>query len=311
MIFADEVRQGLTDRPKHLSSKYFYDALGSALFEAITQLPEYYLTRAEDAILRDHAAEIVDAAGPPIELVELGSGSATKTRYLIEAALARQPDLCYRPIDISRSAIESSHRALSAEYPNIAFDGVVADYFEGLKRIAATGNGRRRLTLFLGSNIGNFEPDEAERVLREVRGRLNVQDALLLGADLRKDRRVLEAAYDDALGVTAAFNKNVLGRINRELGGHFDLRTFRHTARYNDKIGRMEMHVVSLVDQTVRIDALDLDVRFRADEGIFTESSYKYAPQQIEALATATGFEVARSWTDDECRFSSNLLVAR
>jgi L-histidine N-alpha-methyltransferase len=307
MSFAEDVRAGLTASPKKLLPKYFYDALGSSLFDAICLLPEYYLTRAEDEILDRHAREIVDAVGSPLDLVELGSGSAVKTRRIISAALERQPALNYKPIDISPSALKASSEALSREYPNIRVEGVVAEYLEGLRRISRNG-AVRTMALFLGSNIGNFEPADAVTTLRAVRAVLDKGDALLLGADLRKDRAVLEAAYDDPLGVTAAFNLNVLERINRELGGSFDLKKFSHRARYDAKLGRVEMHLVSREAQTVPIAALSLQVRFERDESIHTESSYKYDRATLAKLADDTGFTLTNTWTDSAGLFSSNLL---
>ncbi|MDQ2817713.1 MAG: L-histidine N(alpha)-methyltransferase [Candidatus Eremiobacteraeota bacterium] len=310
MSFADDVARGLSSHPKTLPSKYHYDALGSVLFEAICLLPEYYPTLAETEILRRHAADIVAAVGPPLELIELGSGSAVKTRYVIEAALARQKSLRYRPIDISKSALESSARALRQDYPGISVDGVAADYLDGLSAISRDGHARP-LVLFLGSNIGNFDFDEAIATLDAIRACLHAGDGLLLGADLKKSRAVLEAAYDDPLGVTAAFNLNLLSRINRDLGGRFDPRRFMHRAWYNEPRSRVEMYLVSRLPQRVAIDALSLSIDFAAEESIFTESSYKYEPQRIAELAAATRFGVALSWTDNLGRFSSNLLVAR
>jgi L-histidine N-alpha-methyltransferase len=310
MGLGDEVRAGLTAHPKTLPTKYLYDDLGSALFEVICLLPEYYLTRSEAAILRAHARDIVAAVGDTLEIVELGSGTATKTRLLLDAALARQGTLRYSPIDISRSALDQTVHALNAEYPAITVDPQVADYFDGLRRFSRNGV-ERTLVLFLGSNIGNFEPYEARRTLSAVRETLRPGDSLLMGADMKKDIAVLEAAYNDKLGVTAAFNKNLLLRINRELGGHFDLDSFRHSAKFNPAEGRVEMHLFSDTAQDVAIDALGMTVHFEPGESIHTESSYKYDPKQVEALADETGFKVAQTWTDQAKTFTSNLLVAR
>jgi len=310
MTFAEDVRAGLTAPRKRLLPKYFYDELGSALFEAITALPEYYLTRAETEILRDRSGEIVEAVGGPLELIELGSGSAVKTRYLIDAALARQPALRFCPIDISAAALDASARALSAEYPSIVVDGINADYLTGLTRLSRNG-ARRRFALFLGSNIGNFEPDEARSTLSALRAVLDPGDRFLLGADLRKDPGVLERAYADATGVTAAFNRNLLGRINRELGGHFDLDAFSHRAFYNTERSRVEIQLVSSKRQDVAIDALGLVASFAQGEPIHTESAYKFDDESIAALASSAGFDVDRSWTDAQRRFADYLLVAR
>jgi L-histidine N-alpha-methyltransferase len=310
MTFAEDVRAGLTATPKRLLPKYFYDELGSALFEAITALPEYYLTRAETEILRDRSSEIVEAVGGPIELLELGSGSAIKTRYVIDAALARQPTLRFCPIDISIAALDASARSLTREYPSIIVDGINADYLTGLTRLSRNG-APRRLALFLGSNIGNFEPDEARSTLRALRAVLQPGDSFLLGADLKKDAAILERAYDDPTGVTAAFNRNLLGRINRELGGRFDLDAFRHRAFYSTERSRVEIQLVSTKRQDVSIDALGLIVHFEAGEPIHTESAYKFDHASIDQLARSTGFDVAGSWTDAQRRFADFLLTAR
>lgn len=308
MSFAEDVRAGLTRRPKILYAKYFYDDLGSALFEAITKLPEYYLTRAESEILAYNSDDIVRTVGGPIEIVELGSGSSTKTRYLLDAAFRVQQRVRYRPIDISQAAIDSSTATLRRFYPNIVIDAYAQEYLSGLKQLRRD-NGSRALILFLGSNVGNFEPTEAGLTLRAISSALRPGDAFLLGADLKKDPAILRAAYDDALGVTAAFNKNILGRINRELGGHFDLHQFAHRAWYNDSAGRVEMHLESARRQRVPVDALDMVAEFDEGETIHTESSYKYGPDQIDALALETGFRVAKRWVDPQRRFSSNLLI--
>ena len=307
--FAEDVRKGLSASPKRFLPKYFYDELGSQLFEAICLLPEYYLTRAENEILQRYADEIVAAVDGRKTLVEMGSGSASKTRLVIEALLRRQPELMFMPVDISATALESSSRILLQSYPRLTIEAYAADYFAGLAELGKKPRGRT-LALFLGSNISNFDRDEALRFLRAMRSVLQKSDALLLGADLKKDPAVLEAAYNDALGVTSAFNLNVLARINRELGGTFDLRAFRHRAFYNDALGRIEIYIESLVKQRVRIEKLDLEVVFETGELIHTENSYKYDMNGIRELAAATGFSLSRTWLDSQERFSSNLLLA-
>src|SRR5688572_32533955 len=250
---AEDVRRGLSTQPKRFLPKYFYDQLGSQLFEAICLLPEYYLTRAENEILERYSDEIVAAvdgdatggsrAGGPqqkVALIEMGSGSASKTRLIIEALLRRQSELLYIPVDISATALESSSRILLQSYPRLRIEAYAADYFAGLAELGKKPRART-LALFLGSNISNFDLEEALRFLRAMRSVLQKGDALLLGADLKKDPAVLEAAYNDALGVTSAFNLNVLARINRELGGTFDLHAFRPRAFYNEAMGRIEM----------------------------------------------------------------------
>ncbi len=311
---AEDVRRGLTAERKRLSPKYFYDALGSQLFEAICLLPEYYLTRAENEIFSRHAQEIVGAAtegGARVTLFELGSGSATKTRLIVEALLARQDSLLYVPVDISTSALEHGARALLQEYPRLKVEAFASDYHTALPRLAEHFEDESRaLVIFLGSNVGNFEQPEARELLRSLRRVLRAGDALLLGADLKKDPAVLNDAYDDPLGVTAAFNLNLLARINRELDADFDLRAFRHVGRYNESESRVEMHIESLRAQTVRIGALGLEVHFAEGERVHTEYSYKYDLEQIADLAARTGFTRARTWLDEAGRFSSNLLVA-
>ncbi|HET9341595.1 MAG TPA: L-histidine N(alpha)-methyltransferase [Candidatus Eremiobacteraceae bacterium] len=310
MDFAADVRSGLSAPQKRLLPKYLYDDLGSALFDAITALPEYYLTNAEAEILRNHAGEIIDAVGYPVELIELGSGSAVKTRLLIDAAFVRQPTLRFCPIDISSAALDASAKALRREYPRIVVDGINAEYLSGIARLSRNG-ARCRLALFLGSNIGNFEPDEARATLSALRSVLDPGDGFLLGADLKKDARTLEAAYDDPTGVTAAFSRNLLGRINRELGGHFDLSTFQHTARYNPAASRIEIRLVSTVEQDVAIDRIGMVAHFEAGEPIYTESSYKFDDASISSLAVAAGFAVTGRWTDASERFADYLLTAR
>jgi L-histidine N-alpha-methyltransferase len=309
--FAEDVRAGLTAHPKVLYPKYFYDELGSRLFEAITALPEYYPTRAEAEILRGHAGEIASAVsgGGPVRLVELGSGDGQKTRLLIEALIARQGELEYLPIDISEAAVEASARELLAAYPELRVTAYVGEYQQALRAIHPEPP-VRTLVLFLGSTLGNLDPEERPPLLRDVRGLLAPGDAFLLGVDLKQSEDVLIPAYDDALGVTAAFNLNLLGRINRELGGEFDLASFRHRAVYNREAGRIEMHLESRRAQTVAIRSLGIEVSFEEGETIHTESSYKFDRDQIAALAAETGFELRRTWTDSGGRFASNLLVA-
>ncbi|HJQ25994.1 MAG TPA: L-histidine N(alpha)-methyltransferase [Blastocatellia bacterium] len=312
--FADDVRAGLTARPKSLPPKYFYDDLGSKLFEAICRLPEYYVTRAESEILSRHAEAIIEAAGHPARLLELGSGSAEKTRYLIDALLQRQAELRYLMVDISPPSLEAASRELLKTYPDLRITAYATDYFTALAALAEAGKGkqdyRRTIAVFLGSNIGNMDADESRTFLRAVRRVLDAGDALLLGADLKKSASVLVPAYDDALGVTAAFNLNLLVRINRELGGDFDVKQFAHRAVYNEQAGRIEMHLVSRAPQAVRLRALGLEIHFAAGETIHTENSYKFDAGQLAALADDTGFALRRTWHDEMKQFSFNLLVA-
>jgi dimethylhistidine N-methyltransferase len=315
--FARDVSDGLGKAPKQLFPKYFYDELGSLLFDAICLLPEYYLTRAENDILARHAAEIVAAAAAPddapLSLLELGSGSATKTRRIIEALLARQTELHYLPVDISVSALEASAQALLQSYPALRIEAYASDYDAALLRLRGerAARGQRLLALFLGSNIGNFDRDGARQFLLALRQALRDGDALLLGADLKKDRATLEAAYDDALGVTAAFNLNQLVRLNREFDADFDPRAFRHVAIYQEEAGRVEIYIESRRAQVVSLPKLDLRISFAEGERIHTENSYQYDPEELDALAAHTGFACTRRWTDAAGRFSSNLFVAR
>jgi dimethylhistidine N-methyltransferase len=306
--FAEDVRAGLGSKPKRLAPKYFYDDLGSALFEAICKLPEYYVTRAESEIFERYAAEIIASIDGPLELVELGSGSAVKTRLLIDDILARQERLRYHAIDISPDALVSSARALTEAHPGLSVHAYAYDYVS-LFDSSALVTRDRTLVLFLGSNIGNYDPIPAAQLLRSVGRNLKPGDAILLGVDLKKSIDVLEAAYDDPTGVTAAFNKNLLGRINRELGGRFDLGAFDHEVHYLPVRGSVDSFLVARRPQQVRIDALDMTVDFAQGESIHTESSYKFSLDDIERLSHGTGFSPARTWTDGQRRFAVNLLV--
>jgi L-histidine Nalpha-methyltransferase len=297
--FARDVRAGLTASPKQLHCVYFYDAEGSRLFEEICGLEEYYLTRAEREILETHAAEIVGTG--PLELVELGSGSAVKTRLLLAAT---QGPVHYVPIDVSREILEESSRALDDDFSHVRVTAVVGDYFRGLE-LPRFDVKARRLVLWLGSNVGNYHRADAAAFLRRVGG---YADGIVMGVDLRKSREVLERAYDDARGVTAQFNLNLLARINRELGGTFDLAQFQHRAVYDEAKGRVEMYLVSRRAQRVHIRALELTVDFAAGEAVHTENSYKYSPAEIDELAQSAGLRVAQRWTDAAGRFALVML---
>jgi len=311
--FADDVRRGLTATPKSIPPRYFYDALGSALFGAICNLPEYYVTRAEELILHTHAADIVHTVSGPLRLVELGSGESRKTRLLIEAALARQSTLDYLPIDIDASVLQFAAKRLLVEYDALAIHATCGDFDHAADAIRAhpAPRGVKTMVLFLGSTVGNLDEVDAVSLLSSIRSALAPGDALFLGADLKKSRKILEPAYDDALGVTAAFNLNLLGRINRELGGHFRLDRFAHLAFFDEARGRIEMHLAAREAHTVRIDTLGLLVDFENGETIHTENSYKYDPPQIEQIASRSGFAVTKMWTDPERRFADFLLAPR
>jgi L-histidine N-alpha-methyltransferase len=307
--FADDVREGLGRASKALPPKYFYDDLGSKLFEAICLLPEYYPTRAEREILETHSRDIVARVPGPVELVELGSGSAEKTRLLVAALLERQPELHYVPVDISIAALESSAHAMLDLFSGVRITALASDYEGALATLREHGDASR-LALFLGSNVGNLDEDQTHAFLSGVRAALRPGDGLLLGADLKKSADVLEAAYDDPLGVTAAFNLNMLARINRELDADFDVRRFAHRARYDAADGVVRMHLVSLADQTVEVAALGARYVFAEGEAIHTEDSRKYDVDDLTRMARRAGFSRAETWFDSARRFSSSLLVA-
>jgi dimethylhistidine N-methyltransferase len=306
--FAQDVVRGLSAREKRLSCHWFYDERGSQLFEEICELPEYYLTRCERSILAVRAAEVAGRFEGPCTLVELGSGSASKTRLLIEAFLARHRRLVFAPIDVSKTMLEESAALLLEDYPRLEIRAFAGRYEPGLDRLARRGVSPK-LILWLGSSVGNLDRLQAAHFLRRVRAGMQGADRLLIGIDLRKDRRTLEAAYDDGQGVTARFDLNLLARINREHGGRFDLASFRHRATWRADVGRVDSHLVSLVAQTVRIEALDLDVEFAPGEAIHTESSYKYSQGEIEWLARSSGMAREACWLDDERLYSLNVLA--
>ena len=306
--FAADVREGLgRDGQKELPSKYLYDDVGSALFEVITRLPEYGLTRAEERILRRHSGAIAERLASHGIAVELGSGSGRKTRRILEA-LAQRQSTTYCPIEISSTALESCERELD-DLPNVSILGFETEYLDGLGRaVARREPGEGVMVLFLGSSIGNFDRGPGEDFLRKIRRALEPGDALLLGTDLEKPLDQLIPAYDDALGVTAVFNRNLLARINRELGGDFDLSRFEHVALYNARERRIEMHLRSLEKQTISIGGANFT--FQRDETIWTERCHKYGRQEAAEMAKRTGFECVAQWVDSEWAFAENLLVA-
>jgi dimethylhistidine N-methyltransferase len=308
--FADDVRAGLTHRgQKELPSKYLYDALGSALFEAITELPEYGITRAEGRILRAHAPEIASRLARGTVVVELGSGSGRKTRAILEAMGARAPTT-YHPIEISATALMQCRREL-ADIDRVAVLGCEREYLDGLADVTRMRTASRPLlVLFLGSTIGNFRPLAATRFLRDIRRRLRPGDAMLLGADLEKPVTQLVSAYDDAAGVTAAFNRNLLARINRELGGDFDLRAFEHVAQFNARSRAIEMHLRATSPQSVHVLRAAVAVRIAEGETLWTESCHKYTALEIETMAGEAGFRCDAHWIDGAWPFVDSLLVA-
>lgn len=309
--FAADVRTGLS-KPgqKELPSKYLYDHVGSALFEVISTLPEYGLTRAGERLLRRHAEEVVARMPLPVVVAELGSGSGKKTRWLLQALCRRQPTTYY-PIELSASALERCQLELG-QMDSISIVGFERSYLDGLVEVAARrGKSEHLLVLFLGSTIGNFDRPAGEQFLGEVRRILAAADALLLGTDLEKSVSQMLLAYDDPLGVTAAFNLNLLARINRELGGDFALSQFRHLARYQEGERRIEMHLRSTREQTVRIAKADLTVPFRKDETVWTESSHKYSLEEVRQMAGRTGFRCEAQWVDQEWAFAQSLFIAQ
>lgn len=327
---ASAVRHGLNRFPKALPPWLFYDRIGSKLFDEITERPEYYLTRTERAILTASAADMIDrAAGSArLRITELGAGSADKTRLLLQAAVARQGRVTYEPLDVSASALEQAKRGIEQDIPEATVRPRVMDYTRedrpdmshrlhlAPNRNSETGvefeqlhPGERRLVLYIGSSIGNFEPHDAKRLLRRVRAGLSKGDGLLLGVDLVKDRTTLLAAYDDFAGVTADFNLNILARLNRELGAEFSLDSFEHRAIWNETESRIEMHLESRIAQKVRIAALKMEVEFAHGETIHTECSYKYKTGQAEAALCEAGFAHCESWTDERGWF--NVCLAK
>jgi dimethylhistidine N-methyltransferase len=301
--FAREAIDDLSQHPKRLSPKYFYDATGSELFEAITRLPEYYPTRTELGILRDRAGEIAAILPNGAALAEFGAGATTKVRLLLEKCAFG----AYVPVDISEDFLNAQAEGLRKDFPSLAVYPVAADFTTPFKLPDAVAS-MPKVGFFPGSTIGNFEPHEACRFLRSAREILGSGALMVIGADLEKDERVLYRAYNDSAGVTARFNLNVLVRINRELGGNFDLSAFTHRAIYNRERHRIEMHLISKKTQSVRM--LGTSFSFRPGESIHTENSYKYSVERFAALARGSGWKVRESWTDTNQMFSVHALVA-
>lgn len=308
--FASDVRQGLTHPyQKELPSKYLYDDVGSALFEVISHLPQYGLTRADERLLRRNASEIVERVAGPVAVAELGSGSGKKTRYLLEAFCRRQRT-SYYPVEISHSALVMCERELS-DIDAISIVGFEREYLDGLLEVAAYRKpGQHLCVLFLGSTIGNFDRAAGVKFLSSVRAILRPGDSLLLGTDLEKPVSQLIQAYDDELGVTAAFNLNLLGRVNRELGADFDLSQFQHMARINEEARSVEMHLQSKRRQRVSIPASEVVIEFEKGETIWTESSHKYSAQEVFEIARNAGFRCEVQWIDEQWPFAENLLIA-
>ena len=308
--FALEVSAGLS-KPgqKELPSKYLYDSVGSALFEVICALPEYGLTRSEESLLQLHAREIVDQLPRPVVGAELGSGTGRKTRLLLEA-LSRWQSTWYHPIEISPAALATLRRELR-DINSISIVGFEREYLDGLREAAARrAPGEHLMVLFLGSNIGNFDGSAGSDFLRDLRPILQAGDSLLLGTDMLKPIQTLISAYDDPIGVTAAFNLNLLARINRELGADFDLQQFRHQAIFNEQTRSIEMHLRSRIRQTVSIPEAAISVQFEKEQTIWTESSHKYSQEELVGLAHHSGFRRQAQWMDQSWGFAENLWIA-
>lgn len=305
-----EVYSGLSALPKRLSPWLFYDEAGSQLFEKITELPEYYLTRTERQIFAAHAEEIISAAadGEKLTVIELGAGTATKTGLLLSAAVRAQGSILYQPIDVSSTALDLACENLGREIPGVTVTPQVADYTDGLNVVDVPGC--RKMVLYIGSSMGNFEPTDARTLLKGVRRQLSNGDSILLGVDLVKDVQTLLAAYNDQAGVTAAFNKNVLTRINQDLDANFDLKRFRHRSIWNREKSRIEMHLESLIAQRVSISALELDIAFQAGETIHTENSYKYTRETVTRMLAGAGFRLRSIWSDPQNWFGVFLATA-
>lgn len=295
-----EVLVGLSEQPRRLPSRLFYDDTGSALFQAITDLPEYYPTRKEFEIFEAYGPELLaPAMGGPVNLIDLGAGDGRKTVVLLEQLLAQGAQVRYVPIDISEAAMDGLVRSMGERFPELPIAGLVSEYFDGIRWLGQHSD-RRNMVLFLGSNIGNFNKAQARGFLRRLWIALNPEDLALIGFDLKKDIEVLLHAYNDSQGVTREFNLNLLQRLNRELGADFDLEAFRHFGTYNVVSGAMESYLVSLKAQSVHIEALRSTFHFEPWEPIHTEYSYKYLESDIDSLASFTGFEVIDRRFDDE-----------
>lgn len=308
--FADDVRRWLAETPRQIPSKYLYDALGSALFEAICELPWYRVTRAELGLLRTHGRDILAAAAPVTRVVELGSGSGIKLATLLEHRPTGAPALDLRLIDVSPTALETAARTLN-QLPGLSVVGLEATYEAGLESVGGDRQSDgRTLTLFLGSNIGNFNPANAAALLTRIRGSLSAGDAFLIGTDLVKPEAQLLTAYDDPLGVTAAFNLNLCERLNRELGANFDLASVRHRAIWNASASRVEMHIEATRAQDISIPAANVTLHLDPGDRIWTESSYKYDAAGIAPMLADAAFRQSKQWIDDEAGFAITLATA-
>jgi len=312
--FVKDVEKGLADKQKHISPKFFYDKKGSKLFEEICDQPEYYLNRSESLILKRSVDEIMDKLGEKqISIIELGNGNSLKTRILLKPILANLRKVCYFPIDVSLKTLKKSLKDLSKEYVNLEIFGICSDYVSGLTKIndfmkMKNNIPKNKLIIFLGSSIGNFHPKEAKNFLYSLKRYIRQEDALLIGIDLEKDKRILDKAYNDKKGLTAKFNLNILSRINRELDGEFKLSSFEHKSFYNIHKHRIEMHLESKLDQEVRVGATKKTFHFKKGETIHTENSYKYSQNNLNELVKNAGLEMIQSFTDRKKQYTLILL---
>ena len=305
--FAADTLRGLSAAPKRLFSKYFYDEKGDALFQQIMAMPEYYLTDCEFEIFKNQGTEILDSVNEDaFDLLELGAGDGTKTKILLEKLLAARVDFRYLPIDISENALKGLQKNLTAALPALDMETLQGDYFRILDDLKSIGS-RRKLVLFLGSNIGNFSPPDAEKFLCKMNEVLASGDLLLIGADLKKDPAVIQAAYDDPTGVTAAFNLNLLTRMNRELEANFNPDAWKHWETYNPVTGEAKSYLVSKKQQTVNISALGCSFDFAAWEAVWVELSQKYSREELELLAEKCGYSVVRHFTDARGYYADSL----
>ncbi len=313
------VNEGLLSSPKTLPAWLFYDETGSRLFDRITELPEYYLTRTERAIFDANAAEIVAlaAGSQALQIIELGAGSCDKTRILLQAAVDRQDTVLYEPVDVSPAPLQEARERIEREIPGVLVSPRVLDYTRSLT-LDSPISGERRMVLYIGSSIGNFDPAEAHAILSQIRATLDPGDTILIGVDLVKDEAILHAAYNDEAGVTEAFNLNLLHRLNRELGANFNTDLFAHRAVWNPQHSRIEMHLESLLRQIVNIPGLhseqepahDIQIEFARGETIHSENSYKYQPGQPESMLQSVGFAPVKTWTDEQGWFAVSLARA-
>lgn len=311
--FASDVLTGLKDRPKHISSKYFYDAKGDRIFQQIMALPEYYLTRCEYSIFKKHKKSLLrefsSSGSEEFDLIELGAGDGTKTKILLEHLLKEKVGFRYYPIDISANVLKELVDDLHKLFPRLNVKGMPYEYFEALKQINEHHNGRRKVVLFLGSNIGNFDQPTAKNFLKELNNTLNPGDMVLVGMDCKKDPKVIKKAYDDTAGITKSFNLNLLERINRELKGNFQISNFNHYAVYNPETGMAQSFLLSKKDHYVEI--LDERIHFDAWETVHTEISQKYDRFMIDSMAENAGFSIQENFYDDKKYFVDSLWIKK